>query len=267
MQLRLEDKFATGMAELKSQMKSAGPAKETVAKVAEDLRTFRTLMYSMLGLLRSQISACVKEFEDAETRKRRKALLFHGIKENDGEDCYAIVLNILKNKLSLEHFTPASLKACHRLGLSKSENRHRPILVRFGAVADRSSVWRAKKGLKGSSISVKEFLTRRRQEVFGKARLHFGVQSCWTQDGVIVVKPLDGSKHRITSMDELKPLLSKYPKAPGDGLYFIIFCVGGWYSNKITLQPTILYCKQRRYIHFYIRFSFAVYLHNIIKIT
>lgn len=218
-QKSLEDSFIRKMGELEAQIQSAGPAKDTVARVAEEFRTFRELIFGMLGLLRRQISECAKQVDVLETRHRRKALIFQGIAEVEGEVSGTIILDVVNRKLGLNGVNASSIKACHRLGVANKDH-HRPILVRFASYDDRSAVWRAKTGLKGSSISVKEFLTKTRQSVFVKARQHFSMRSCWTQDGVIVVKTADGIKHKMTSLEELGPLLKKYPRAhtPGDSL-------------------------------------------------
>lgn len=210
-QKSLEESFTRKMEALEAQIQCAGPAKDTVARVAEEFRTFRELIFGMLGLLRTQISECVKQVDGLETRHRRKALIFQGVAEVDSEDSAAVVLDVITNKLGLKNFSTSSIRVCHRLGAANKEH-HRPILVRFSTYEDKSVVWKAKTRLKGTPISVKEFLTRVRQSVFVRARLHFGMRSCWTQDGVIVLKAFDGSRHKVSSMDELDPLLAKFPK-------------------------------------------------------
>ena len=215
-QKTLEDSFIRKMGELEAQIQCAGPAKDTVARVAEEFRTFRELIFSMLSLLRRQISECAKQIDGLETRHRRKALIFQGIAEAEGEVSGSVILDVVNKKLGLKGINTSSIKACHRLGVANKDH-HRPILVKFSSYDDRSAVWRAKTGLKGSPISIKEFLTKTRQSVFAKARLHFSMRSCWTQDGVIVIKTPDGTKHKLTSLEELSPLLVKYPKAHNSG--------------------------------------------------
>ncbi|KAF9416482.1 hypothetical protein HW555_006149 [Spodoptera exigua] len=196
---------------LEAQIQTAGPAKDTVAKVAEEFRAFRDLVIGMLGLLRRQISECSRQLDNIETRSRRKALIIQGIAEAAGEDCTDVTLGVINTKLGL-NYTKSLIKVCHRLGQANT-NHHRPILVRFASIDARMSVWRAKTGFRGSKVAVREFLTKTRQSVFVTARQHFGMQSCWTQEGAIFIKASDGSRHRVTSLDELNPLLSKYPKA------------------------------------------------------
>ncbi|KAF9818359.1 hypothetical protein SFRURICE_017781 [Spodoptera frugiperda] len=85
----------------------------------------------------------------------------------------------------------------------------------FASTDDKMKVWKAKAGLKGSSVVIKEFLTRTRQSVFERARQHFSMRACWTNNGVIHIRAPDGSRHKVTSMDGLDPLLSKYPRTQG----------------------------------------------------
>lgn len=214
-QKNLEELILNKLSEMETQIQSASlPKSNTVAKLAEEFRCFRELVFSMLGLLRTQILECSKVVDALEMRSRRKALIFTGLPEDD-KDSKAHVLEVLQNKLLIRDITADNITTCHRLGTS-NKDRPRPILVKFGDVSQKSTVWRAKTALKGSSIAIKEFLTRTRQLVFNRARLHFGMRFCWTQEGTIVIKSSDGSRHKISSLAELEPLLVKYPKGSAD---------------------------------------------------
>lgn len=211
--LSMEEKLLGRMNEIHAQIKAAGPSKDTVAKIAEEFRVFRELVYGILGTLRKQISDCCRCSDDQEMRHRRKAVVFQGIPEVEEEVCSKAVLEIVNTKLQL-NLPLSAIKTCHRLGV-RTKDRHRPILVRFATIEIKASVWRAKTGLRGSKVSVREFLTRPRQELFVRARRHFGIRACWTQDGNIFLKTADGSKHKVTCSEDLGPLLCKYPKVPG----------------------------------------------------
>lgn len=211
-QRSLEECFTKRMAELESQLQCTSASKDTVARVAEEFRTFRELMFSMLGLLRKQISECAQAIDAMDTRHRRKALLLMGVVESKGEDCGKVTLDIINNRLQLRTYSAESLTVCHRLGTPNTDH-HRPILVRFGSLELRSAVWRAKTALKGAAVSIREFLTKTRQTVFAKARNHFGTRACWTQDGTIVIKVDAGNRCKITTAAELSDLISKHPKS------------------------------------------------------
>ncbi|CAH2070752.1 unnamed protein product, partial [Iphiclides podalirius] len=175
-QNKLEESISKRFDDLQAQITNAGSSKDTVAKVAEELRNFRELIFGILSLLRQEIRECAKQVDDIDTRSRRKALIVTG---------------------------------------APSKEQHRPILVRFTSMDSRLFVWKAKTKLKGSPIALKEFLTRVRQAVFTKARLHFGMRSVWTQSGVIFIKTACGSNYKVTTEEELVPLIVKYPKSLG----------------------------------------------------
>ncbi|KAL4706013.1 hypothetical protein ACJJTC_014235 [Scirpophaga incertulas] len=105
--------------------------------------------------------------------------------------------------------SPDAIESCHRLGTKT--NKQRPIIVRFSAMNHRVAVWRAKTALKGSGITISEFLTRMRQDVFREARKHFGIRKCWSSEGVIIIS-LEDKRRKIVSMAELLVLIAQYPQ-------------------------------------------------------
>lgn len=210
-QATLEECFSRRMADLEAQLNNTAPAKETISKISEEFRAFRELVFSMLHLLRQQINECSQMVDIIETRHRRKAIIFMGIPEVEKEDCNKIVLDITHKQLELKGISASDINVCHRIG-SQNKDHHRPILVRFSSLDTKIGVWRAKSKLKGSPISVKEFLTKTRQVVFSKGRQHFGMHACWTQDAKIIIKLPDGSRQKLTTMDDLNHLISRYPK-------------------------------------------------------
>lgn len=88
-----------------------------------------------------------------------------------------------------------------------------PIFMHFADVTTRSSIRRAKPALKGTSISVREFLTKARQAIFCKVRQHFGMKAVWTQSGNIVVKTPEGHRRKVLYMEHLFLLLERHPRA------------------------------------------------------
>ncbi|KAL4709388.1 hypothetical protein ACJJTC_001184 [Scirpophaga incertulas] len=167
-----------------SQLEMIQQAQKTLEET-DEFRTFRELIFNVLGILRKQINECSNIVDNLEMRSRRKALIFLGVKECETEDCKALVLNTLLNTMGLKDIASNSIKVCHRLRMP-NKDRPRPILVKFADVAVKSIVWRAKASLKTSSITLKEFLTRTRETVFTRACLHFGIRACWTFNQALV---------------------------------------------------------------------------------
>ena len=106
------------------------------------------------------------------------------------------------------------IHVCHRLGSSRQKAR--PILVRFFDMEHRQLVWDSKKALKGTGITISEFLTQARHRVFGAARKHFGMHRCWSMEGKIVVICPDKSRRKIETESELQALFAKFPSCSVD---------------------------------------------------
>ncbi|PSN51976.1 hypothetical protein C0J52_13955 [Blattella germanica] len=81
-------------------------------------------------------------------------------------------------------------------------DRPRPVMIKFICYRKRSQVFRSKKLLKGSGITVRKDLTKRRRSLLKMAITKFGLQNVWTVDGNIIFKDGD-NKRRIMSETDL----------------------------------------------------------------
>ncbi|CAG9786470.1 unnamed protein product [Diatraea saccharalis] len=86
---------------------------------------------------------------------------------------------------------------------TNSSLRPRPIIIKFKSLQERDEAWSAKVGLKGTGITVSEFLTKRRHKLFLECRERFGLHSCWTRGGRIMVVGADTKRHTITCRADL----------------------------------------------------------------
>uniref|UniRef100_A0A2H1W9F9 SFRICE_038682 n=1 Tax=Spodoptera frugiperda TaxID=7108 RepID=A0A2H1W9F9_SPOFR len=77
------------------------------------------------------------------------------------------ILRNFKERLKVDLKVP-DIKRCHRMG--RATLKPRPILFKLHNVALRDSIWFGKTGLKGSGITISEFLTKTRHNVFMAAR-------------------------------------------------------------------------------------------------
>lgn len=185
-------------------------ATPTVKSLAADYYTFKTLVWKTLSLLKSQIELLAQGMDRIETQSRKKLLLFHGIKEDKDEDVQKRVLAVLSNQMKIPDIKVEHLSSCHRLGTKKDSAR--PILVRFSNMQLRSKAWKAKTSLKGTKVTITEFLTKTRQDIFVAARNYFGMKKCWTADGAIVILFPDKSRKKVTTMSELQQIKSQHQK-------------------------------------------------------
>lgn len=207
----LEMNWKKKMADFEVRLKAAStPSNPTVLQLSQDFQAFKDLVGNMLNLLRQQLSDCTKIVDAMDMRQRQKVLLFKGIPEDPERIVQHEVLKIIGDKLGLPHISDASLKRCHRLG-SQVGDRPRVVLVHFRDHHNKSEVWKAKSKLKGSNVTLCEFLTRIRLSIHTTARKHFGVKNVWSLDGTIQIKVPGGGRHKIVSEEELHSLISKFP--------------------------------------------------------
>ena len=92
---------------------------------------------------------------------RRNCLLFHGIKEEKGEETDNIIINTVKEEMNIE-ILPNDLDRSHCIGNPKTKKKERQIIVKSARYSLRHNIFKNKKLLKGKSVSITESLTKDR---------------------------------------------------------------------------------------------------------
>nr|XP_037873461.1 uncharacterized protein LOC119629952 [Bombyx mori] len=183
---------------------------KTIASLSREFAEFKSFVCNALSALKTQIELLTLGLDRHEMMSRRKVLLLHGV--NNNKDPSATVLDILKGPMKLSHIISTDIVTCHHLGANKSKPR--PVLIRFKCHSHRSEVWKNKVLLKGSGLTLSEFLTKSRHDAFLGARKHFGLKQCWTSEGKIVIQLSDKTRRKIETVAELRLLINQYPVAP-----------------------------------------------------
>ncbi|XP_047543259.1 uncharacterized protein LOC125075594 [Vanessa atalanta] len=194
--------FNARMNDFQRELKGSIPAASPTSNINSQFHSFRTFVLTALENLHLQVEFLSKQQDDLEMRTRKKILLLHGVPEEHKEDSAARVAQLLNKHLALTQLTSSDLTLCHRLGNPKT-GKSRAILIKFKEFSLRNQVWTSKSNLKGTGVTISEFLTKRRHKIFVAARQRFGVAKCWTRDGVIFVLSADGTRHRLSSMPDL----------------------------------------------------------------
>ncbi|PZC75357.1 hypothetical protein B5X24_HaOG206404 [Helicoverpa armigera] len=185
----------------------SAPKHLDLASLSSEFIEFKSFVCHSLTLLKAQIELVSRALDKHETAMRRKILLFHGIPEKANEKVNETVLDVVVKRMKLDDACLDMFEVCHRLGASQAKTR--PVLVRFKDMEHRRVLWDSKTSLKGSGIS--EFLTKTRHQVFVAARKHFGISSCWSAEGKIIVQAADKSRRKISSLGELDDLIALFP--------------------------------------------------------
>ena len=100
-----------------------------------------------------------------EARARRNNIIFRGISENRGENCYQLVRDFLKNHLDIDSDRMYIARA-HRLGRMQRNNQYqsRPIIVNFRDYCDIESIMGSARMLRGKPFSIDHDFPKEIQE-------------------------------------------------------------------------------------------------------
>lgn len=202
----LSQSLSARMTTFEEELKKMAPCGSiTVSNLAQEFMQFQLFAMSAIQNLQSQTNLLMMECDETETRSRRNMLLFHGIPEAKNEKSVQVAVNI-GIKLDMPELKSDDIQRAHRLGRA-STTKPRPLVVKFCSQELRDRVWFAKTALKGSGVTLSEFLTRRRHNLFMEARTKLGVTKCWTSQGRVVVLGGGGKRHSINSSAELEKVL------------------------------------------------------------
>lgn len=138
--------------------------------------------------------------DDLEQYQRRQCLRIFGCTEEEGENTDDIVLKVAEKVGA--NIEIGDIDRSHRVGRQQVTGRPRAIIVKFVSYRKRSEVFRSKRNLKGTGITIREDLTRARHQLLREAITKHGVNNVWTQDGVVIIKE-GNAKRRLRSLSEL----------------------------------------------------------------
>lgn len=132
--------------------------------------------------------------DDYEQRSRNDCLLIHGVSESANENTDFVVQKVVSDKLGIT-LNHDDIKRSHRIGQVKSQRstrsssaKHRPIIVKFVHFHKRQDVFKNKRKLKDTGITVTESLTSTRLQLYHSAGAKLGRKNVWTNEGRILSK-------------------------------------------------------------------------------
>ncbi|KAI5639358.1 hypothetical protein NE865_08218 [Phthorimaea operculella] len=188
--------------------KSIPPSQQDNSTLASEFHAFKSFIMAAVSNLKSQIELIYHTLEDIEMRSRTNLLLLHGLPEKTDESLIQNFITLCDKQLLIPQVTVSSVSVCHRIGKNVSAEKPRPILIRFTDNRVRRDVWLAKRKLKGTGLTLSEFLTPARHTLFLEARKALGVKDCWTMDGIIVAVCPNGKRKKIATMSDLQAVVT-----------------------------------------------------------
>ncbi|XP_034241163.1 uncharacterized protein LOC117645228 [Thrips palmi] len=183
----------------------------TVKNLSDEVQKLREVNAKLndeIEKLQLAADNATRRFDELEQYGRRNNLRIWGIKESAGEDVDKLVVDMAR-KIGA-NIDGSCLDRAHRVGRPSSNNKPRPIIVKFTSYAHRREMWKNKRALKGSPVSIAEDLTRARAALLYKVNNTYPRKTVWTSDGVILVKYNDTVLRMVTEED-LDEAYRRYP--------------------------------------------------------
>ena len=165
--------------------------------VSEKYEDWKKEKEDLLKEIREMKSFYEEKMDDLEQYSWRSCLVMMGVKETRDEDTDQIVEEILFSKLGL-NLAPFEIQRTHRLGQKREPKDgravNRPIIIRFVGYKSRDNVFKVKRKLKGTGISIFENLMERRIELLQEVKKIAGYKNVQTMDGRILTFGRNGQK-------------------------------------------------------------------------
>lgn len=177
----------------------AAELKETIEKNSAIIEKLQAALCERDDRINDLEKQLCRKTDELEQYQRRQCLRVFGVKEEDGEDTDSICSEVGK-KLGV-NIELSDIDRSHRVG-RKDSGKPRPIIIKFVSYRKRSEMFRNKRQLKGSGITIREDLTKQRHILLKECIEKYGLPNVWTMDGVIIVKRGD-MKRRITCRDDI----------------------------------------------------------------
>ena len=193
--------------------------KSIANKIGESAKqeVYESLSYDQKCLERLVVDLeenCLKQIDELDSINQyghRNCILIHGLAGDKREDTDTTAVNLFNTKLNIP-IEKSDLDRSHRLNTKKrNSNRPRPIIVKFNSYNKRADVFRVKKQLKGTKISISESLTAQRQKLLDVVCKNPAVATTWTLDGRIFCL-LHESQAKVVI--EHSKDLAKLPESP-----------------------------------------------------
>lgn len=170
-------------------------------KLNENLTELNNSIKAMNKVVTSNQKAIIgleQKNDYVEQFSKKNTLRFVGFLEctEPNEDAVSLVSTFINDKLNVS-CNDMDIDCAFRIGSSGTSDKPRTILVQFVRNVKRNEVYKAKRLLKNTEISIFEDLTKTRFNLLQLARKKYGKQKAWTSGGKIFVWSDRDNKKRL----------------------------------------------------------------------
>ena len=97
-----------------------------------------------------------QEVIDVRAHSMRSNLVFYNLPEEDKEDPFATVRDVLTNKMAIDENKEIEIERAHRLGRKRDDGKPRPIVAKFLRYQDKEFIRKSAYLLKGTKLGIAE---------------------------------------------------------------------------------------------------------------
>lgn len=166
-----------------------------------------------IAKLERTVGVLLEKNDELEQYSRRNSMRISGLNEEENEDSFELVMNLANTKLALDPpLQPSDIDRVHRTGKPQA-GRQRTLLVKFATYRQRDRLMSKRRALKetGSRIFMNEDLTKTRSSLLWHARnakRQNQIKDCFSSDGRIIIRKVDGTKQQVRNLTELQNITS-----------------------------------------------------------
>lgn len=154
--------------------------------------------------LENEISALKSEKDQTDQFLRCKNIRIFGLEEKPQESLAEEIGKLFCDTLKV-NVKKEDIEDIYRTGPRDNGRTKRQILVKLSSERVRNEVYRSKKLLKGSGITIREDLTKPRRDLLKVAIETFESRNVWTQSGKVYVY-YNNKKNVISTVEDLNAL-------------------------------------------------------------
>ena len=185
--------------------------------------TLRSDIVGLVDLLREKEN----DHNELEQYGRNWSVRIFGVKEPQEpgaketvDDCAQKAVRVFRDMIGIEDITTEDIEMCHRTGSlekARTNNKNRPIIVRFFSRRKRDKVLKTRKVLKGKKVSVGEDLTMKNVRLLKRVDEHSATMSAWSHNGHIFAKLKNGLVRRVDLLTDIDKMFNECMRRRGGG--------------------------------------------------
>lgn len=181
-----------------------------LSKKVENLEKKLESKDQRIKILEEKIKVIENKQDNYEQITRKDCLRLNGLAEAKDEFIEREVLNVFNNTMSVNPpVKPDDIVRVHRIGKPQN-NKPRQVIVKFASYRKRESVFKNKRSLSDTPLSLNEDLTQTRARLLYRARearRRGIISSAWSSDGRIVIKLNNNAIKSVATSDELDSII------------------------------------------------------------